>query len=244
MSRVPYANAVGCLMYAMVCTRPDIANAVSVVSRFMARPGREHWQGVKRIFRYLRGTNDIGLVYGNGKEFLVNGYSDSHYAADVDTRRSVTGYVFTLGGSVVSWKSTLQSSVMLSTTEVEYMALTSAAKESIWLKGLVGELGIAQDFATVYCDNLSAICLAKDQVHHDRTKHINVRYHFLRTDKRVKVKKIGTADNPADFFTKSWLKTCRDETWLRTYRDVRFMHELYIGFWLEICSLCVDEVVC
>uniref|UniRef100_A0A803MVT2 Uncharacterized protein n=1 Tax=Chenopodium quinoa TaxID=63459 RepID=A0A803MVT2_CHEQI len=141
----------------------------------MARPGREHWQGVKRIFRYLRGTTDIGLVYGNGKECLVTGYSDSDYAADVDTRRSVTGYVFTLGGSVVSWKSTLQSSVTLSTTEAEYMALTSAAKESIWLKGLVGELGIAQDFATVYCDSLSAICLAKDQVHHDRTKHIDVR---------------------------------------------------------------------
>ena len=180
-----------------------ILHAVSVVSRFMPRPGREHWHGVQRIFRYLRGTTDIGLVYGNGKECLVTGYSDSDYAADVDTRRSVTGYVFTLGGSVVSWKSTLQSSVTLSTTEAEYMALTSAAKESIWLKGLVGELGIAQDFATVYCDSLSAICLAKDQVHHDRTKHIDVRYHFLRTDKRVKVKKIGTADNPADFFTKS-----------------------------------------
>ena len=104
---------------------------------------------------------------------------------------------------MVSWKSTLQSSVTLSTTEAEYMALTSAAKESIWLKGLVGELGISQDYATMYCDRLSAICLAKDQVYHDRTKHIDVRYHFLRTDKRVKVKKIGTADNPADFFTKS-----------------------------------------
>ncbi|XP_057545831.1 secreted RxLR effector protein 161-like [Amaranthus tricolor] len=233
MSRVPYPNAVDFLMYAMVCTRPDIAHAVSLMSRFMARPGREYWQGVKRIFRYLRGTSDISLVYGNGKECLVTGYSDSDYATDVDTRRSVIGYVFTLGGSVVSWKSTLQSSVKLSTTEAEFMALTSAAKESIWLKGLVGELGIAQDFATVYCDSLSAICLAKDQVHHDRTKHIDVRYHFLRTEKRVKVKKIGTADKPADFFTKlcggSWVETCRDESWLKTYRDVRLMHELCIG---------------
>ena len=130
---------------------------------------------MKRIFRYLRGTTDIGLVYGKGKECLVTEYSDSDYAADVDTRKSVTGYVFSLGGSVVSWKSTLQSSVTLSTTEAEYMALTSAAKESIWLKSLVGKLGIAQDFATVYCDKLSAIFLAKDQVHHDRTNHINVR---------------------------------------------------------------------
>ena len=92
---------------------------------------------------------------------------------------------------------------MLSTTEAEYMALTSASKESIWLKGLVVKLGIAQDFAMVYCDSLSVIFLARDQVNHDRTKHIDVRYHFLRTDKRVKVKKIETADNPTDFFTKS-----------------------------------------
>uniref|UniRef100_A0A803KM19 Retrovirus-related Pol polyprotein from transposon TNT 1-94 n=1 Tax=Chenopodium quinoa TaxID=63459 RepID=A0A803KM19_CHEQI len=128
----------------------------------MARPGREHWQGVKRIFRYLRGTADIGLVFGNGKECLVTRYNDSDYAANVDTRRSVTGYVFTLGGSVVSWKSTLQSSVTLSTTEAEYMALTSAAQESICLKGLVRELGIAQDFATMDEDRVSCkICVPR-----------------------------------------------------------------------------------
>ncbi|KAK9750353.1 hypothetical protein RND81_02G190400 [Saponaria officinalis] len=169
----------------------------------MAQPDNEHWLAVKRIFRYMRGTADVGLVYGNNDEGLVVGYFDSDYAADVDSRRSVTGYVFTLGGSVVSWKSTLQSSVTLSTTEAEYMALTAAAKEAIWLKGLVSKLGLHQEIASLYCDSLSAICLAKDQVHHDRTKHIDVRYHFLRNEKRIKVKKVGTADNPADCFTKS-----------------------------------------
>ena len=114
----------------------------------------------------------------------------------------MTGYVFTLCGSVVSWKATLQPTVTLSTTEAEYMALTEAAKDEIWLKGLVSDLGLHNDHAIVYCDNLGAICIAKDQVHHDRTKHIDVRYHFLRTEKRIKVKKIGTADNPADMFTK------------------------------------------
>ena len=103
---------------------------------------------------------------------------------------------------MVSWKFTFQSTVTLFTTKAEYMALTSAAKESIWLKGLVGELGITQDFGMLYCDSISAICLAKKQVHHDRTKNIYIRYHFLRTDKRVKIKRIGTADNPTDFFTK------------------------------------------
>jgi hypothetical protein len=202
MSHVPYASAVGSLMYAMVCTRPDIAHAVSVVSRFMAQPGKEHWQAVKRIFRYLRGTADVGLIYGGDSRCLVAGYSDSDYAADVDGRRSMTGYVYTLGGSVVSWKATLQPTVTLSTTEAEYMALTEAAKEGIWLKGLVSDLGIHHDQATVFCDSLSAICLAKDHLHHDRTKHIDVRYHFLRTEKRIQVKKISTHHNPADMFTK------------------------------------------
>jgi len=202
MSRVPYASAVGSLMYAMVCTRPDLAFAVSVVSRYMANPGKDHWQAVKRIFRYLRGTSDVGLCYGNNSNCIVAGYSDSDYAGDVDNRRSMTGYVFTLGGSVVSWKATLQPTVTLSTTEAEYMALTEAAKEGIWLKGLVNDLGLQQDQALIYCDSLSAICLTKDQVHHEKTKHIDVRYHFLRNEKRIQVKKVGTADNPADMFTK------------------------------------------
>lgn len=202
MSRVPYSSAVGSLMYAMVCTRPDLAYAVSVVSRFMGQPGKEHWQAVKRIFRYLRGTSDVGLIFGGDTQCSVAGYSDSDYAGDIDSRRSMTGYVFTLGCSVVSWKATLQATVTLSTTEAEYMALTEAAKEGIWLKGLVSDLGLYHDQAIVYCDSLSAICLAKDQVHHERTKHIDVRYHFLRNEKRIKVMKVGTADNPADMFTK------------------------------------------
>ncbi|KAJ4714183.1 Retrovirus-related Pol polyprotein from transposon TNT 1-94 [Melia azedarach] len=202
MSRVPYTSAVGSLMYAMVCTRPDLAQSVSVVSRFMGEPGKEHWQAVKRIFRYLKGTFDVGLIYRGNTQCLVTGFSDSDYAGDVDSRRSMTGYVFTLGSSVVSWKATLQPTVTLSTTEAEYMALTEAAKEGIWLKGLVSDLGLHHDQAIVYCDSLSAICLAKDQVHHERTKHIDVRYHFLRSEKRIKVNKVGTADNPADMFTK------------------------------------------
>jgi len=96
----------------------------------------------------------------------------------------------------------LQPTVTFSTTEAEYMALTEAAKEDIWLKGLVSDFGLSQAQATICCDNLSAICLAKDQVHHERTKHINVRYHFLRSEKRIQVKKVGTTDNPADMFTK------------------------------------------
>ncbi|XP_038896314.1 secreted RxLR effector protein 161-like [Benincasa hispida] len=135
MYRVPYATAVESLMYAMVCTRSNLAHTVSVVSRFMGQIGKEHWQVVKRIFRYLRGTSDVSFVFGNCTECLVTGYSDSDYAGDVDSRRSMTGYVFTLGGSVINWKATLQPTVTLSTTEAEYMALTEAANEGIWLRG-------------------------------------------------------------------------------------------------------------
>ena len=120
----------------------------------MARLERELGEGVKRIFLYLRRTTNIGLMYGNYKECLVTRYSDSNYAFDVDTRRSVAIYMLILGGSMVSWKSTLQSSVTLSTTEAKCRTLTSATMESIWIKRLVGELDIAQEFAMVYCDSL------------------------------------------------------------------------------------------
>jgi len=114
MSRVPYASAVGGLMYVMVCTRPDLAHVVSVVSRFIGESGKKHWQALKRIFCYLRGMSDVGLIYGGDTQCLVTGCSDFDNARDVDSRRSMTGYVFTLGGSVVSWKATLQPMVTLS----------------------------------------------------------------------------------------------------------------------------------
>jgi hypothetical protein len=141
MSRVPYANAVGSLMYAMVCTRPDISHAVSMVSRYMANPGKEHWQAVKWLLRYLRGTLDVGLMFQweKSSEPHVSGYVDSDYAGDLDRRRSTTGYVFTLAHGPISWRSMLQPTVALSTTEAEYMAVTEAVKEALWLQGLVGD---------------------------------------------------------------------------------------------------------
>ncbi|XP_040867356.1 secreted RxLR effector protein 161-like [Glycine max] len=178
MSKVSYSSAIGSLMYAMVCTRPDLAYAVSMVNRFLNQPQKEHWKAVKKIFRYLKGTSDVGLIYGSHPDCCLTSYSDADFAADLVKRRSLTGYAYTLGGCLVSWKATLQPSVSLSTTEVEYMAFTEAAKEGIWLRGLINDLGINQEYANIYCDSLR--CLAKDQVHHDRTKHIDVRYHFIR----------------------------------------------------------------
>ncbi|GJW05230.1 retrotransposon protein, putative, ty1-copia subclass [Tanacetum coccineum] len=207
MSKVPYANVVGSLMYLMVCTRPDITYAVSIVSRYLANPGKNHWEAVKWILKYLKGTADVGLVYGRdqGKHVDVDGFVDADYAKDPDKGRSITGYVFMVHGCVVSWKATLQHVVALSTTEAEYMALTEAVKESIWLKGLLIELGVNLRSVVVNCDNQSAIHLSRNAVFHERTKHINVRYHFIREimeSKEIEVAKIGTKDNAADAFTK------------------------------------------
>ncbi|KAG8480295.1 hypothetical protein CXB51_024758 [Gossypium anomalum] len=155
MAKVPYANAVGSLMYAMVCTRPDISQAVGVVSRYMHDPGKGHWQAVKWILRYLRKTEDVGLVFEQDEalgQFIV-GYVDSDFAGDLDKRHSTTGYLFTLAKAPVSWKSTLQSTVAISTTEAEYMAVTEAVKEAIWLNGLLEDLGVVQSHISLYCDS-------------------------------------------------------------------------------------------
>ncbi|KAH9678909.1 Integrase catalytic domain-containing protein [Citrus sinensis] len=179
MSRVPYASAVGSLMFAMICTRPDITQAVGVVSRYMANPGGEHWIAVKRILRYIRGTSDVALCYG-GSEFTVKGYVDSDFAGDLDKRKSTTGFVFTLAGAAVSWVSKLQTVVALSTTEAEYMTATQACKEAIWIQRLLEELGHKQQKIPVFCDSQSALHIARNPAFHYRTKHIGVQYHFVR----------------------------------------------------------------
>ena len=204
MSRVPYANAVGNLMYAMVSTRPDISHAVGVVSRFMANPGEEHWRAVKWVLRYLRGTSDHCISF-DGHEGTVCGYVDVDYAGDLDKRRSTTGYVFTLAGGVISWMSKLQETVALSTTEAEYIAASDACKEAIWLKGLLDEIGRTQEKVNVFCDSQSAIHLATNPAYHSKTKHIDVRYHFVRhviEGGKVVLKKVRTQENHADIFTK------------------------------------------
>ncbi|WVZ89612.1 hypothetical protein U9M48_035991 [Paspalum notatum var. saurae] len=197
-------NAVGSLMYAMVCSRPDLSYAMSLVSRYMANPGKEHWNAVKWILRYLQGTSDAYLQFGRNREGLV-GYVDSDHAADLDKRRSLTSYVFTIGGCAVSWRACLQSTVALFTTEAEFIAVCDACKEAVWLKGLYAEFSRDTSCINLFCDSQSAIHLTKDQMFHQRTKHIDVKYHYVREvveEGRLKVCKISTHDNPADMMTK------------------------------------------
>ena len=209
-------------MYAMVCTRPDIAHAVGVVSRFMENPGKEHWEAVKWVLRYLRGTTDMALCYG-GSDILLQGYCDSDFAGDIDSRKSTTGYIFTLGSAAVSWVSRLQKTVSISTTEAEYVAATEACKEMIWLKNLMEELGKEQDSCQLFSDSQSAIHLVKNSAFHSRTKHIDVKYHFIRSlleEEQFTLEKIHTKNNPADMMTKDVtvekLKACSISVGLHT----------------------------
>jgi len=166
-------------MYAMIGTRPDIAFAVSAVSQHSSNPGPAHWTAVRRIFRYLAGTQTFGILYGSG---YCGGYTDADWGASED-RKSIGGYAFMINGGAVSWASRKQGSVALSSTEAEYMALTQGVKESLWLGELLegsGALKHGKEIRKVQCDNQAAIALTKNPEYHARTKHIDIHYHFIR----------------------------------------------------------------
>ncbi|XP_042065538.1 secreted RxLR effector protein 161-like [Salvia splendens] len=185
MQDIPYASVVGSVMYAMIGTRPDVAQAISCTSRYMSNHGREHWQALKWILRYLRGAGNMGILFNStdyGMEDALIGYCDSDFAGSIDTRKSQSGYIFTMYGAAVSWKSGLQNVVALSTTEAEYISLTSAVKESSWLRGIANDFGVQQQVVSIGCDNNGALSLAKHQVFHERSKHIDVRLHFVREE--------------------------------------------------------------
>ena len=179
MKNVPYREAVGSLMYAAMGTRPDIAFATSTVAQFSDNPGWIHWEAVKRIYRYLLGTKELELTYGGDDRGLV-GYVDADGASQ-DHRRAISGYVFMVDGGAVSWSSKKQELVTLSTAEAEYVAQTHAAKEAMWLRGLLTELfGSLDGPTTLFSDSKSAIAFAQDSHYHAHTKHIDIWYHFIR----------------------------------------------------------------
>ena len=179
MRDVPYHEAVGSLMYASLGTRPDISFAVQTVSRFSTKPELIHWDAVKWIFRYLKGTKDLWLSYGHAKIDLA-GYADADGSMAED-RHAISGYAFIGHGGAVSWSAKRQEIVSLSTTESEYVAVTHAAKEALWLRSLIEQLfGTTLSPTTLFSDNQSAIALSKDHQYHARTKHIDIRFHFIR----------------------------------------------------------------
>uniref|UniRef100_A0A453B0H4 Reverse transcriptase Ty1/copia-type domain-containing protein n=1 Tax=Aegilops tauschii subsp. strangulata TaxID=200361 RepID=A0A453B0H4_AEGTS len=203
-----YRSVVGSLRY-LVNTRPDLAYSVGIVSRFMEAPTTEHWAAVKHILRYIKGTTNFGCVYLREKKEMVEllGYSDSDLAGDVDDRKSTSGVAYFLGGSIVTWLSQKQKVVALSSCEAEYIAAATAAGQGVWLGRLLGDLTDKEAESVVLnVDNKSAIALCKNPVHHDRTKHIDIRYHYIREcveESKIEVNYVCTDDQLADILTKS-----------------------------------------
>ena len=203
---VLYQSMVGSLLYAAIATRPDISQAVGTVSKFNSKPSEAHLTAVKRIFRYLKGTADVSLKYMQSESAELIGYSDADYAGDLDDRHSTSGNVFLMCSGAVSWLSKKQSVVTLSTAEAEYVALSTATQEAVWLRKLLESFGETQDKATVVMeDNQGAICIAKNPAEHSRTKHIDIRYHYIRealSENIIELNYCPTQHMIADILTK------------------------------------------
>jgi transposase InsO family protein len=179
-TKYPYSELLGSLMYLSVCTRPDISFATGSLARYMSNPTTVHWQAAKGVLRYLAGTSDLGITFGKSGSFDFRGYCDADYAGDIDTRRSTTGYVFTLNGGAISWQSKRQPTVAASTTEAEYMAAAAAVKEGLWLRKLLSDFSINIQPINILADNQSAIKILRNPISSLRSKHIDVIHHFAR----------------------------------------------------------------
>ena len=218
-----YRMLVGKLLY-LTKTRPDIAHAVSVVSRFMQEPLETHLQAAKHILRYVRRYPDVGLFFKQGEENYLHGYTDADYGQDIDDRISVGAYIFFIGNSPVSWNSKKQSSTSRSSCESEYRALAQCSTEAIWIRRLLGELKLIDNKPThLYCDNQSSIKLSYNPVFHERSKHFEIDFHFTRQkveENIIKVEFIPSQEQPADILTKPLGKTkfedCRKRLHLRS----------------------------
>ena len=194
-------------MHAAVMTRPDIAHAVQQVAQFMSDPQPAHCAAVKRILRYLRGTADSQLTFGPNCDSKVTAYCDADYANDPDTRKSISGFAFMFNGGCFAWNSRKQTSVSLSTAEAEYISAVHAAKSAVWLRTLLKELDIADnDPIDFLIDNQSAIALINlDDSVNERSKHIEVRYHWIRDAVRkglISPSHIPSESNISDILTK------------------------------------------
>ena len=174
-----YRTLIGSLTY-LTCTRPDILYGVGLISRLMEVPTTSHMKIGKRIFKYIKGTINHGLTFTTSEDFNLIGYSDSDWGGDVDDRKSTTRYIFFMGDTAFTCSSKKQSIVSLSTCKAEYVAATSAAYHAIWLRKLLKMLRMPQEVPTTICvDNKSSIALAKNPMFHERSKHIDTRFHFI-----------------------------------------------------------------
>jgi hypothetical protein len=175
-----YRKIIGSLMY-LTNTRPDICFAVNTLSQFLVEPRHVHLVAAKHVMRYLKGTIDYGLSYDGDHDFTLSGYIDADWVGSVSDRKSTSGCCFSLGSAMISWQSRKQSSISLSTTEAEYIAACSVSCEAMWLRKLLtGLFDLEMEATTILCDSQSCIKMTENLVFHDRLKHIEIRYHYIR----------------------------------------------------------------
>jgi hypothetical protein len=200
-----YSQIIGSLMY-LTNTRPDICFVVNTLSQFLVEPRCVHLVATKHVMRYLKGTIDYGLSYDGDHDFTLSGYTDANWAKSVSDRKSTSGYCFSLGSAMISWQSRKQSSIALSTTEAEYIAACSASYKVIWLRKLLTGLFDLEMRATlILYDNQSCIKMTENHVFHDRSKHIDIRYHYICDMVQrgaLKLQYISTDEQFADVLTK------------------------------------------
>ncbi|GJT28299.1 retrovirus-related pol polyprotein from transposon TNT 1-94 [Tanacetum coccineum] len=199
-----YRGMIGSLLY-LTASRPDIMFSVCLCARFQEDPKTSHLEAVKRIFRYIKGTTHLGLWYpkGSGIETIV--YADSDHAGDYVDRKSTSGVCTFMGCCLTSWFSKKQTALAISTTEAEYVSAGKACQQALWMKQALIDYGVRLDDIPIMCDNKGAIDLSKNPVQHSRTKHIEIRHHFLRDNVQkgnISIEKVSSEDNIADILTK------------------------------------------
>ncbi|GJS75363.1 zinc finger, CCHC-type containing protein [Tanacetum coccineum] len=207
VDQLEYSRAIGCLMYAMTSTRPDIAYVVGRLSRFTSNPSRQHWKAITRVFKYLRGTKDYGLSYV-GYPSVLEGYSDASWINHVEDSSSTSGWVFLLGGGAISWASKKQTCITSSTMESEFVALAAAGKEAEWLRNLIHEIPIwPKPIApiSIRCDSAPTMARAYSQIYNGKSRHLGVRHSMVRELIRngvISIEFVRTQHNLADHLTK------------------------------------------
>ena len=174
VSQVEYARVIGSLMYLTNCTRLDLAHAVNVLSRYTSNPGHQHWKAITRVLNYIRYTKSYGLHYGK-EPAVLEGYSDANWISDSKNSKSTSGYVFTLGGTAISWKSSKQTLLARSTMESEFIALDKAAEEAEWLRNFLEDIPMWEKpvpALRIHCDSQSAIARALNTLYNGKSHHI------------------------------------------------------------------------
>jgi hypothetical protein len=206
--KIAYLQRFGSANFLPTNTRPELAHQVSTCGRYNSNPSQQHMDAITQVLGYLKGREDHGITYTKMHDTSVTGFSDADWAGCQDGRRSTSGWVFIMAGAPVSWCSNRQSVVALSTCEAEYMALSAAAQEAVWIKNFINDLGVGiqLDHIPIHVDNESAIRLTMNPEFHKRSKHIDIRHHYIRECVKkgdVRVHWISGKENPADMFTKT-----------------------------------------